>query len=296
MENMLDWDKLRIFYAVAQAGSFTRAGSGLNLSQSSISRQISSLEESIKVPLFHRHARGLVLTEQGDILLKTVKDIYAQLAATENSISDSRDRPKGPLRVTSSVTLGSTWLTPKLNAFLHIYPEIQMTVMLDDKELDLSMREADVAIRFQKPNQADLVHKHLTSFRNSIYASKGYVQQHGIPTRENELDHHRIIIFGEDYRAPFIDVNWITQCGRSHKSDNSRDYFRINGLFAMLRAVETGIGIAALPEYMAKDNPNLVHILPSLEGPKTDLYFVYASELRNSKRVKVFRDFIMGQV
>ncbi len=293
---MLDWDKLRIFFSVAQAGSFTRAGETLSLSQSAISRQISALEESLNSPLFHRHARGLVLTEQGDILLKAVHEIYSRLAAAENCIQDSRDRPRGELKVTAAVTLGSTWLTPHLDSFLKIYPDIQISVLLDDRELDLSIREADVALRFTKPQHSDMVSKHLTVFKNSVYASRKYIENCGKPISAAELSDHRIIVFGEDYRPPFADINWLMNICKSRRDTKTCDYFKINGLLAMLKAVEGGIGIAALPEYMAKYSPHLVHIMPELEGPKTDLFFVYPSELRNSKRVNVFKDFIARQI
>src|SRR6202171_2432708 len=95
----MDWDKLRVFHAVAEAGSFTHAGEALNLSQSAVSRQISALEESLSVPLFHRHARGLILTEQGELLFRTAREVFAKLAMSESLISESKDRPEGPLKI-----------------------------------------------------------------------------------------------------------------------------------------------------------------------------------------------------
>src|SRR5277367_6558034 len=114
----MDWDKLRIFYAVAEAGSFTHAGDALNLSQSAISRQISALEDSLKVVLFHRHARGLILTEQGEVLYHTARDVFSKLAMTEAQLSESRERPQGPLKVTTTVAFGTLWLAPRIREFL----------------------------------------------------------------------------------------------------------------------------------------------------------------------------------
>src|SRR6267154_2223314 len=131
----MDWDKLRVFLSVAEAGSFTHAGEGLSLSQSAVSRQISALEDSLTVPLFHRHARGLILTEQGELLFRTAKEIFAKLAMTE--------------------------------------------AMLNDDELDLSMREADVAIRMTVPRQGDLIQRHLATFHFHLYAAPGYLRRHG---------------------------------------------------------------------------------------------------------------------
>src|SRR4030065_1960952 len=142
LNSRMDWDKLRIFHAVADAGSFTHAGHELGLSQSAVSRQISALEESLNVSLFHRHARGLILTEQGELLYRTAHEVFAKLAMTEAQLTESKDRPKGQLKVTATVALGSTWLTPRMGEFLEIYPDVAVDLVLDDRALDLSMREA----------------------------------------------------------------------------------------------------------------------------------------------------------
>src|SRR5205823_4539362 len=170
--NGMDWDKLRVFHAVAEAGSFTHAGESLNLSQSAVSRQISALEESLSVPLFHRHARGLILTEQGELLYRTAREVFAKLSMTEGMLSESKDRPRGPLKITTPVAFGSMWLTPRIKEFLEHYPEIQISLILDDSELDLSMREADVAIRMSAPRQPDLIQRHLVTIHRHIYATQ----------------------------------------------------------------------------------------------------------------------------
>src|SRR6201984_3675363 len=193
--NGMDWDKLRVFHAVAEAGSFTHAGESLNLSQSAVSRQISALEESLSVPLFHRHARGLILTEQGELLFRTARDVFAKLSMAEGLISESKDRPKGPLKIQTTVAFGSAWLTPRIREFLDLYPEIEVTIVVDDTELDLSMREADVAIRMTPPRQPDLVQRHLMTVRNHAYASADYLKKYGVPQRPEDLDKHRIIVY-----------------------------------------------------------------------------------------------------
>src|SRR3984893_15617294 len=191
----MDWDKLRVFHAVAEAGSFTHAGESLNLNQSEVSRQISALEECLTVPLCHRHTRGVILTEQGELLFRTAREVFAKLAMTEGLLTESRDRPKGPLKVTTSVAFGSVWLTSRIREFLELYPEIQVSMVVDDSELDLSMREADVAIRTSPPRQPDLIQRHLVSVQVHIYASQDYIQKHGMPQRAEELEEHRIIVY-----------------------------------------------------------------------------------------------------
>lgn len=292
---MMDWDKLRVFHAVAEAGSFTHAGETLNLSQSAVSRQISALEDGLGVPLFHRHARGLSLTEQGEALNHTVRDIVAKLTLTERMIGESRDVAKGPLKVTATSAFGSTWLTPRIGEFLSLYPDVQLTLLLDDTELDLGMREADVAIRVSAPRQPDLIQRHLMAFRSHLYAHQDYLKKRGEPQSVADLASHDLITFPQDMRAPFANTHWLKSLVDSTVARN-RTVLQVNNLYAIVRAVESGLGIGAFPEYLAKERPELVRLLPDLSGSKVDAYFVYPEELRHSKRIAVFRDFLIRKV
>jgi DNA-binding transcriptional LysR family regulator len=291
----MDWDKLRVFHAVAEAGSFTHAGEALNLSQSAVSRQISALEESVSVPLFHRHARGLILTEQGELLFRTAREVFAKLAMAEGLISESKDRPKGPLKITTTVAFGSVWLTPRIREFLDLYPEIQVSLVVDDSELDLSMREADVAIRMSPPRQPDLIQRHLVSVQVHIYASTDYLKKYGEPQRPEDLDDHRIIVYGIDARPPVPGVNWLIEVGARPGHDR-RAILTVNNTYGMLRAVMSGLGVAALPDFVAGEQSGLVRVLPEVAGPPNEAYFVYPEELRTSKRISVFRDFLLRKV
>ncbi|WP_028880544.1 LysR family transcriptional regulator [Terasakiella pusilla] len=291
----MHWDKLRVFHAVAEAGSFTHAGENLNLSQSAVSRQISALEESIQVSLFHRHARGLILTEQGELLYKTAHEVFAKLAMVESQLSESKESPQGTLKITTTVAFGSTWLTPKLREFLELYPDIEVSVVLTDNELDLSMREADVAIRLSPPKQPDLIQRHLWSMPYHIYAAPDYLKKHGMPTKPQDLDKHRIIVYGDDVKQPVQGLNWLLSAGRSDGTKRTAA-LRVNNVYGIFRAVQSGLGLGALPEYMSREVGNLVEILPELRGPIIDTYFVYPEELRNSKRITLFRDFIVRKM
>ena len=291
----MDWDKLRVFHAVAEAGSFTHAGESLNLSQSAVSRQISALEENLKVPLFHRHARGLILTEQGELLYRTAHDVFARLAMTEAQLSESREEASGPLKVTTTFGFGTLWLTPRIREFLELYPDIRFSLVLDDGELDLSMREADVAIRLAPPRQPDLVQRHLMSFRHKIYATREYLLRHGTPTAPEELDSHRIIVFGNESKLPIGDVNWLLSVGAKPGAER-KPVLEVNSVYGLFRAAQSGLGIAALPDYIDFEAGNLVAIMPDIHGPKVDTYFVYPEELRQSKRIAVFRDYLLKKM
>jgi DNA-binding transcriptional LysR family regulator len=293
--SIMDWDKLRIFHAVAEAGSFTHAGEQLNLSQSAVSRQISALEDSLKVALFHRHARGLILTEQGELLYRTAHDVFGKLAMTEAQLTESKDRPKGPLKITTTVAFGSTWLAPRMREFMEVYPEIEVQLLLDDQELDLSMRAADVAIRLTPPRQPDLVQRHLLTIHMHIYASVGYIKKHGMPKTPEELDEHRIVVYGEENRSPVPDVNWLLRIGYQ-QGQLRRPAMTVNNVYGIMQALQSGAGLGALPDFMPQGNNELVQVLPEIEGPSFDAYFVYAEEMRASKRISVFRDFLLRKV
>ena len=228
----MDWDKLRIFHSVADAGSFTHAAEQLNLSQSAISRQISALESDLGVPLFARHARGLIKTEQGETLYKTVHDVLLRLDITVNALTESKDRPEGKLRVTTTVGLGTGWLTSRVHEFLELYPDVQLEINLADEELDLATRQADCAIRLRQPQQADIIQRKLFTVHFHIYASPQYLEKNGQPKNLEDLDFHRIVGFGDNAPAYLADTNWLKTAGREgkpprHAGMRSQQYDRL---------------------------------------------------------------------
>ena len=293
--SIMDWDKLRIFHSVAEAGSFTHAGDQLNLSQSAVSRQISALEENLRVPLFHRHARGLILTEQGELLYRTAHEVFGKLAMAEAQLSESKDRPRGLLRVTTGVSFGATWLAPRIQDFLEIYPEIEVQLLLEDRELDLAMREADLAIRLTPPRQPDLIQRHLMTVHIHAYASASYVSRYGMPQNLEELDEHRLVVYGDHSKAPVPEANWLLQVGKP-KGESRRPALTINNAYGIKNAILSGAGIGALPDAMAYEDDNLIAVLQDQAGPEFDAFFVYPEEMRVSKRIAVFRDFLLRKV
>jgi DNA-binding transcriptional LysR family regulator len=292
----MDWDKLRVFHAVAEAGSFTHAGEILNLSQSSVSRQVSSLEQSLNVPLFHRHARGLKLTESGETLYGTAKEVFAKVAIAESLVSEARDKPQGPLRITTAVAFGSIWLTERLKEFIELYPDIQVTLIVSEDELDLSMGQADVAIRMSPPTQPDLVRRPLLAMRHRVFASPTYLKDHGTPTSLEDLDDHQIIAYDDSFHPPYTEINWLMYAGRPEEAPEREPVLRVNNIYAMFRAAASGLGIASLPDYMGRLAHDLVPILPKHEGPEYDIFLVYPEELRHSQRIVAFRDFLLRSI
>ena len=285
----MDWDRLRIFHIVADAGSFSHASDDLNTSQSAISRQISNLEYEIGIPLFHRHPRGLILTEQGELLYKRTRTIINIIKEAEFELTDSRERPSGDLSVTTTVGLGANWLSPRLGDFTSQYPEINLELRLTDAELDIGMREADIAIRFHKPHKLDLIQRRLFTVHFHLFASPEYLEENGTPNKIGDLKSHKIITYG---KAPeyLKEINWLENITKEYKI---KPIVRIANINALLRAASAGIGIVMLPDYLVSDNDNLIRIVFNEKLPEIDTYLTYAEERKNSKRIAVFREFIV---
>ncbi|MCR9124389.1 MAG: LysR family transcriptional regulator [Phyllobacteriaceae bacterium] len=290
----LDWDKLRVFHAAAQAGSFTQAGEKLHISQSAVSRQVSALESDIGAPLFNRHARGLVLTEQGELLFRTAHDVYLQLENVKARLVDTTDKPSGTLRITTTVGLGSGWLTYRVQEFLELYPDIKVQLLLSNEELDLNLRQADCAIRLRQPQQPDLIQRRLFIVHFHIYASPGYVARFGTPTTVDDLDDHRIIAFGEPAPDYLQELNSLLALGRED-GEPRRAVLEINSIMSIKRAVQRGVGIAMLPDYAVERDTGLVRVVEGVALPSFDTYFAYAESMRSSAKLQAFRDFLFAK-
>jgi len=288
----MDWDKLRIFHAVADAGSLTHAGDALNLSQSAVSRQIRALEESLNATLFHRHARGLILTEQGELLFDATRAMSQRLEAAVARIRDSKEEVFGELRVTTTTGFGSLWLAPRLPKLYEQYPDLKIDLMLEERVLDLPMREADVAIRMKEPSQADLVRKRLMSVNMRLYASPAYLDAHGRPTRLEDLHDHRLICMNTTTAQVSAGASYVQEL----LTHDVRSLLTVNNYFGVLQAVLNGLGIGVLPDYVVHDFPDLERVLPTSQSNEIPVFLAFPEELRHSKRVAAFRDFVTEEI
>jgi DNA-binding transcriptional LysR family regulator len=288
----MDWDKLRIFHAVAEKGSLTHAGDVLHLSQSAVSRQIRALEESLNVTLFHRHARGLILTEQGELLFDATTQMIKRLDATAARIRDSEDEVFGELRVTTTMGFGTLWLAPRLAALYKKYPGLKIDLMLEERVLDLPMREADVAIRMKEPSQADLIRKRLMNIRMRLYATPEYLAQNGTPASMADFNHHRLIAQHPGTAQVAAGASLVQQL----MSNDIPSTLTVNNYFGVLQGVLNHIGIGVLPDYITEDFPHLVRVLPDTESGEVPVFLAYPEELRHSKRVAAFRDFVTEEI
>ena len=290
----MDWDKLKIFHAVAEAGSFTNATVNLNLSQSAISRQIQSLEDDLKVKLFERHARGLTLTENGEYVFKTAHDVISKLKEVETTLGDKKNKPSGKLTVTTVVSFGTTWLTPRIQEFMQLNPEIEVELIFDDKELDLSTRQADIGIFMRRPKQLNYIQKKLIDINYHIYGSNKYLEKYGYPKTINDLNKHKFISYGKGNPSPVYNPDWALKLGTKDKKRNT--VMKVNSVYGLLLAVQSGVGLAALPDYLTVNQPKIVKVLPNVEGPITEAHFVYPQSMKNVARVQAFRNFLYSKI
>jgi DNA-binding transcriptional LysR family regulator len=290
----LDWEKSRLFYEVAEAGSFTRAGENLGLNQSSISRHIGALEHDLKVPLFHRHARGLILTEHGEILYRTARDMLMRIEATRSRLDETSELPAGNLKVTATVGIGAIWLAKRVSEFLTLYPDVRIQLIVTNEELDLAMREADIAIRLRRPSQPDLIQRRLFTVQYHAYAARSYIERFGEPTSLDDLDKHRIVCLGGHQPAFILAVHQLATLGRDPR-DPRPGRFVVNDSLALRVAIESGAGIGMAPAYSMEGNPLIMRVLRDIETPTLDSYMVYPEELRSVARVQVFRDFLVAK-
>ena len=288
----MDWDKLRIFHAVADAGSLTHAGDTLHLSQSAVSRQIRALEDSLNTTLFHRHARGLILTEQGELLFDATKSMNKRLEAASARIRDSEEEAFGDLRVTTTTGFGTLWLAPRLPKLYEKYPDLKIDLMLEERVLDLPMREADVAIRMKEPRQADLIRTRLMSVRLRLYASKAYIEKNGTPETIEDMSEHRLIC----QSLNSIQVAAGATLVQHLMTQDIPNLLTVNNYFGVLQGILNNIGIGVLPDYVTEDFRDLVRVLPDLESGEVPVFLAYPEELRQSKRISAFRDFVQDEI
>ena len=291
----MDWDKLKIFHTVAEAGSFTKATIVLNLSQSAISRQIQSLENDLKIKLFERHARGLSLTDNGEYLFKTAHEVISKLKDVENILTETKNRSTGKIVVTTVVSFGTTWLTPRIQEFMKLNPEIEVELIFDDRELDLSTRQADIGIWMRRPKQLNYIQKKLIDINYHIYGSSKYLELNGYPKNIGDLIKHKFISYGRGTPSPVFNPDWALKLGQKD-SKKIKPVMKVNSVYGLLLAVQSGVGLAALPDYITVNVSNIVKVLPTVEGPKSEAHFVYPQSLKNVARIQAFRNFLYTKI
>ena len=207
-------------------------------------------------------------------------------------IRDSEEEVFGELRVTTTFGFGALWLAPRLPHLYDKYPDLKVDLMLEERVLDLPMREADVAIHMKEPSQADLIRKKLMTVRMCLYASRDYLDREGTPDDVGDLKDHRLICQSPSSDQVAAGAS-LVQYLMTHEI---RSLLTVNNYFGVLQGVIHNLGIGVLPDYVTEDFPDLVRVLPDVESAEVPVFLAYPEELRQSKRIAAFRDFVQDEI
>jgi DNA-binding transcriptional LysR family regulator len=278
----MSWDDLRVFLAVHRTGSHGGAGRTLRVDPTTVGRRIGALERASGVRLFARTPAGLELTPAGKTLLPRAERIEAEVLASERELHGGDARIEGPLRLTAADGLMQYVLVPALAELRREHPSITFELRSDTRVLDLSRREADVAVRVARPTQQPaLVTRKLGIMRFGLYASRAYLERRGTPRAMRDLAAHDFIGFDESLdTAP--QYRWLRRAVPS-----PRWVVRANTTPAQVVACAEGHGVALLGSFVAPHDPRLVPLLPRVVGPEREVYAVFHSDLRDNPRVSI---------
>ena len=284
MDSAPGWDLYRSFLAVLREGSLSAAARSLGLTQPTLGRHIAQLERLLRAPLFARSPSGLAATQAALALIPHAEAMAAAADAFIRAASGDVDDPKGTVRVSASEFIGALVL-PRLFASLRqAHPGIAIELSLSNRNADLLRHEADIAVRMAPPTQSALVSRHIGKVRIGLFAHRSYLERHGRPRDLNELAaRHALVGFDKD-----------TSAIRALKTGLpiTRDLFvfRTDNDFAQFQGLRAGVGIGATQVARARQEPDLVAVLPDLFSFELGMWLVMHEDLRTSRRVRLVYD------
>ena len=287
---MFDWNDLRYLLAVAREGSTLAAAKALGVSQPTVQRRLSALEEGIKRKLVEHHPTGYRLTELGKTLFPYAEDVERSVTGFQRQLISGGQDLSGTLRVTCPEGMASRLLAPLIEAFRTKYPELRVDLIMTDRRLDLAKGEAEVAVRMHQPGDDSLIARKIADTPWSIYASRSYIKRHGRPQRQEDLDNHAVIEFGGEI-AQIRASGWLrTTASRATVAA------RGNSMLGVLAAVKSGAGLAPLPMLLGGGEEDLEPLLAPIPEIGSKIYIVMHSDLRRTARVRAFCDFVAAEI
>lgn len=287
----MNLDKLKVFYSVAQAESFSKTD--LNLSASVISRHVSDLEYHLKSNLFTRSTKKVQLTPEGQKLYAICHRVFGELENLKEKIASNYDEFNGTLKITTPTGWVSMFIIKALQPFLDQNPNIHLNIRSSDHIPNFLKKETDLALLSFAPNDPDLIAIKLIDMNFALYASQKYLDEFGTPKSVEDLSNHRLVAHGEDQNHPIVDTNWHLNLGMP-RGMKRQPYLTVNDLFY---AGEAGYGIVPLIEknVFLKSSP-LVKILPEIQGPTISSYGIYPKGSPAIQRINRFLDFLQNQL
>jgi DNA-binding transcriptional LysR family regulator len=285
--NSLDWSVLRDFIAVAETGGLSQAARRLRVSQPTLSRRITALETQLKAQLFQRTPRGLVLTDAGEHVLAGARRIEEEALAIERQAEAAQQTLTGTVRISATEALGALWLPSRLADFHHKFPGVCVEVLVDNRAANLVRREADIAIRLFRPDQPDLIAKHVGDIVMGLYGSKDYFARHKAPTTLAHLKHHALVGFDESMGARNKAVQRLERCFSPEKIIH-----RSSSFIGQLSATRAGIGLGAHDCFFADTEPTFQRVLPQFFDHRMEIWLVTHADMRRSGRIRAVYDFL----
>jgi len=286
---MLDWNDLRYFLSVARTGSTLAASKQLSVSQSTVSRRITAMEEELDLTLFVRRPSGYTLTPRGEAVLPSAHKVEAAMMAFSDGIEAETRRLTGSVRVSTVESAARSWVIPAMTRLRESHPEIQVELLTSDTYVDLARGEADFAIRFgPRPTQESLVARHLFDMLESFYACRSLVDRLGMPQTVADLADYPLI----GSTSPQSSNNdWIAR-----NVPSARFAQRVNSMSSVLAGVQSGLGAAILPCVMGDGEPSLVRLLPPIEALTTPGWMVTTDIARRQPHIRAVIDFVVEEI
>ena len=283
----MDWDDLRYFLAVSRAGSLSRAAHSLGVTQPTVGRRIGALQRRLGAKLFLPSASGQLLSPSGRRLLPHAERMELEGLAAERATAGRDLGLRGKVKITASEWLVGSVLGPMLRPFLSVQTELELELTADARHLSLTHREADIALRPARFEQADVVQRELTRLAFGLYASDAYLAERGVPDFGEQCAGHRLIALSEAMtRVP--DVAWLAQC-----ATRARVVARSNGREPLAKMAAAGIGIACLPRFLGDATPNLRLLTTPGPAPERQLWLGYHRDARAVPRLKATVAFLI---
>lgn len=287
---MFDWNDLRHFLAVARTGSTLAASRTLQVSQATVSRRVSMLEETLGTPLFGRSASGYVLTSRGRAVLPLAEAVEAAVIGFDEAVKAETRRLSGEVRLTTVESAANAWVIPALKRLHASHPDIAVEIITSDVNLDLARGEAEVAIRFgTRPTQESLIARHLTDLEECIYATRELAVELGRPVDYADLVRYPLV--GNSGSRTGFGNEWIDA-----NVPGARLVQRANTLSAIISSVRAGMGAAILPCLIGDDLKGLVRLTPPIPELSTACWLVTTDAARRQPHIRAVIDCVVAQI
>lgn len=293
MHSSISLDDLRVFYEIAEDGTISGVSKATGVTQPTLTRSIKNLEAALGVSLYFRKRDGMALTAAGLKLHQLLKERLTPLNNVIDLFREDLSSPSGNLKIATTYTFGSLWLPRRLDKFYIKYPRINLDIYATDEKIDIYNR-VDAAVSFQPYDDSNVIDHEILSYELRIYASKEYLNTYGTPQSISELKNHKILVYGDNTRAPTPQVNWLVK--NEHGGYVYHPLVKLNSAQGLMEAVKRGVGIATLATYIAKDDPDLIELKIDTGYPPVKIYFSYHTSMANSIRIKSLREFITQEL